>query len=90
MSVKTYDEFMNKIVYCEYLFSFEPIFEIDEGTIDEERLLLQTLFSVGQFFEDGCEENNSMALDACRRYASYQSKDNSRVYKANSLYDILL
>lgn len=25
MSVKTYDEFMNKIVYCEYLFSFGPI-----------------------------------------------------------------
>ena len=68
----------------------EPIFEIDEGTTDEERLLLQTLFSVGQFFEDGCEENNSMAVDACRRYSSYQSKDNSRVYKANSLYDILL
>lgn len=68
----------------------EPIFEIDEGTTDEERLLLQTLFSVGQFFKDECEKNNSMALDACRRYASYQSKDNSRVYKANSLYDILL
>ena len=25
MSVKTYDEFMNKIVYWEYLFSFGPI-----------------------------------------------------------------
>lgn len=68
----------------------EPIFNIEEGTTEEESLLLQTLFSVGQFFADGCEENNNLALDSCRRYASYQSKGNSRVYKANSLYDILL
>lgn len=59
MSVKTYDEFMNKIVYCEYLFSFGPI------CIPGPNFLLI-------YLEDGTEYNINLQKYKDMKYVSPQ------------------
>lgn len=67
----------------------EPISEMEDGRTEKDKLRLEALFALGDYFKEETEENNIKALDACRKYAVECSKNSRCVYTAKSIDDLL-
>lgn len=67
----------------------EPISEMEDGRTEKDKLRLEALLALGDYFKEETEENSIKSLDACRKYAVECSKNGRCVYTAKSIDELL-
>lgn len=75
-------------IHVNPLFLEPMVPEIEKGN-EKSKAYVNALLAVGEYFKELTEETDSKALDACRKYADICAQDKRRVYRVNSICNLL-